>query len=236
LAGRASLGSVGACQAPSKGGQGTQVAALVFDDLTALDIVGPIEVLARLPDTEVVVVAAEPYPVHAARGSWAIVPDAVLADVSRPDVLVVPGGPGVSGARRDERVIRWIQAVHQTSRWTTSVCTGSIILAAAGLLAGRRATTHWASKDELRGYGVVVTDDRVTRDGRIVTASGVSAGIDMALELAALIAGDDVAHTIQLLIEYEPEPPFKGGTPSRVPIEILERATRHLAERATEHT
>ena len=213
-----------------------QVAALVFDDLTALDIVGPIEVLARLPETVVIVVAADAHPVHDARGTWTIVPAAVLADVPRPDVLVVPGGPGVTTARRDERIVRWIRAVHESTSWTASVCTGSIILAAAGLLNGRRATTHWASKDELRGYGVVVTDERVTRDGRILTSSGVSAGIDLALQLAGLIAGNDVAHMIQLLIEYDPEPPFQGGTEARAPGEIVERATRHLANtRSMQH-
>lgn len=205
-----------------------QIAALVFDDLTALDIVGPIEVLARLPDTEVVVVGVQRDPVRDARRSWTITPGAILAEVPRPDVIVVPGGPGVTAVVGDERITRWIEAVHETTQWTTSVCTGSIVLGAAGLLKGRRATTHWASKDELRGYGAIVTDERVTRDGRIVTASGVSAGIDMALQLAALVAGNDVAHTIQLLLEYEPEPPFEGGTPARAPSEIVEHARRLL--------
>lgn len=209
-----------------------QVAALVFDGVTALDIVGPVEVLGRLPETELVVVAADRRPVRVARGSWMIVPDAAFEDVSRPDVLVVPGGPGVRDAARDERLTRWVKTVDASTSWTASVCTGSIILAASGVLTGRRATTHWASKDELGSLGVTVSDERVTRDGKIMTASGVSAGIDMALQLAELIAGRDVAHTIQLLVEYEPEPPFRGGTPTNVPRRILDRANQQLGQRA----
>lgn len=207
-----------------------QIAALVFNELTTLDIIGPIEVLARLPDAEIVVVAADRRPLRDARSCWTLVPDATPQDVLHPEVLVVPGGPGVAAVIKDESILDWIRAVDNATAWTTSVCTGAIILAAAGLLTGRRATTHWTSKAELGSYGARVVDERVVQDGKIITAAGVSAGIDMALTLAALIAGDEVAKAIQLLLEYDPKPPFDAGAPSRAQPDTLHRALMLMAD------
>jgi transcriptional regulator GlxA family with amidase domain len=147
--------------------------------------------------------------------------DARLADVPAPDIVLVPGGPGEVAARAGGPALDWLRAAHETSTWTTSVCTGSLILAAAGLLDGRRATGHWLAIDKLRELGADAVAERFVFDGKIVTAAGVSAGIDMALALAARIAGDDVAQAIQLGIEYDPHPPFAAGSPDTAPPEIV---------------
>jgi transcriptional regulator GlxA family with amidase domain len=180
-----------------------QVAAVVFDRMTPLDIVGPVEVLSRVPGVEIVVVAPSRRPVRDPRTHWVIVPEAELEEVASPDVLLVPGGPGVEDLIRDERVIDWVRSRHESTTWTASVCTGALVLAAAGLLTGRLATTHWQSRGELAAYGVDVALQRVVRDGKMITSAGVSAGIDLALVLAAAIAGEDVARTIGHTIEYE---------------------------------
>jgi transcriptional regulator GlxA family with amidase domain len=179
-----------------------QIAALVFDRLTPLDIVGPVEVLSRLPGVEIVVVAPRRRPVRDPRTHWVIVPEAELDEAAHPDVLLIPGGPGVDDLVVDERVLDWIRSGHETATWTASVCTGALVLAAAGLLTGRLATTHWQARGELAAYGVDVALQRVACDGKIITSAGVSAGIDMALVLATAIAGEDVATTIGRAIEY----------------------------------
>jgi transcriptional regulator GlxA family with amidase domain len=153
-------------------------------------------------------------------GGLQLIAEATLDDVPAPDVIVVPGGTGTRDALRDERLIDWIRAADATSTWTTSVCTGALLLGAAGLLDGRRATTHWAYIDDLARYGAEPTSERVVREGRIVTSAGVSSGIDMALTLAAEIAGDDVAQAIQLRIEYDPMPPFDAGSTAKAPARI----------------
>jgi transcriptional regulator GlxA family with amidase domain len=175
-----------------------QIAVLLYDRLTALDAIGPYEVLSRLPG-------------------------ASLTFVARPDILLVPGGPGEVAVRAGEPVLDWLRRADATSTWTTSVCTGSLILASAGLLAGRRATSHWLALEQLRALGAEPVSERVVFDGKIVTAAGVSAGIDMALTLAARIAGDAVAQAIQLGIEYDPQPPFDAGSPLKAPAEIVQR-------------
>ena len=198
------------------------IAILVYDRLTALDAIGPYEVLSRLPGASLSFVAAEAGPVRTDNGMLTLLAEHSLDEVIRPDVVLVPGGPGEVAARAGRSALEWLQAVDRTSTWTTSVCTGSLILAAAGLLDGRRATTHWLAFDELRRLGAEPVSERVVFDGKIVTAAGVSAGIDMALALAAEIAGAQVAQAIQLRIEYDPQPPFDAGSPEKAPPEIVD--------------
>ena len=210
-----------------------QVAALVFDAITPLDIVGPIEVLARLPGAEIVIVGKGRGPVRDPRTHWTLTAEASLAEVTKPDVLVVPGGAGVRPLCTDEVVLEWLRRVHGATTWTTSVCTGSLLLGAAGLLRGLTATTHWASRDLLEQYGARYVEERVVEQGKIVTSAGVSSGIDMALTLAARIAGDDTAKGIQLGIEYDPQPPFDCGAPSKADPAVLERTRQSYARAAT---
>ncbi len=199
-----------------------QIAILIYDRLTALDAVGPYEVLSRLPEAEVTFVAQEPGPKRTDTGRLALMADAPLTEYSHPDVVLVPGGPGQAALMEDGPVHEWLRVAHETSTWTTSVCTGSLILAAAGLLKARRATSHWTALEELGRLGAEPTPERVVFDGKLVTAAGVSAGIDMALALAAKIAGEQVAQAIQLGIEYDPQPPFDAGSPRKAPTAIVE--------------
>jgi putative intracellular protease/amidase len=211
-----------------------RIAIPIFDGLTALDAVGPYEVLSRLPGAEVTLVALEKGAKRTDQGALALIADATLAEVSAPDVIVVPGGPGTRKLL-ESPLVAWIRAVHETTIFTTSVCTGSLLLGAAGLLEGRRATAHWLEREQLRAYGAIPTAERIVEEGRIITSAGVSAGIDMCLRLAARIAGDPVAQAIQLSIEYDPEPPFDCGTPEKAPPSVVkllrERAAARMAER-----
>jgi transcriptional regulator GlxA family with amidase domain len=197
-----------------------QTAILLFDHVTALDAVGPYEVLSRLPGAQTVFVAERRGPVRTDTGMLGLVADAELADVPRPDIVLVPGGYGQTAHMSDGAVHRWLRAADATSTWTTSVCTGSLILAAAGLLTGRRATTHWLAADQLPGLGVEPAAERVVSDGKYLTAAGVSAGIDLALHLAARVAGPAAAQAIQLGIEYDPQPPYDSGSPDKAPAAI----------------
>jgi transcriptional regulator GlxA family with amidase domain len=163
-----------------------------------------------------------------------LVADYARADITAADVLVVPGGFATRNLEHDEGLLEWIRAIDVTSTWTTSVCTGSMLLAAAGLLEEKRATTHWASLERLREFGAVPTTQRVVEQGKYVTAAGVSAGLDMALTLAARIAGPDIAQAIQLSIEYDPQPPFDSGSVAKAPTPILEMVTAALAKRQAE--
>ena len=206
-----------------------QIALLLYDGFTALDIVGPYDVLARLPGAEPVFVAEAAGPVRNESGTLALVADRTLEEVPTPDVLVVPGGFGSRRLLDHEPLLSWIRSAHRTSSWTTSVCTGSLLLAAAGLLDGAPATTHWLARDTLASLGARPVADRVVRHGRIVTAAGVSSGIDMALTLAALLQGDAAAQAIQLGIEYDPEPPFHAGSPERAPAAVVEAVSAHFA-------
>ncbi|HEX6340718.1 DJ-1/PfpI family protein [Umezawaea sp.] len=205
-----------------------QVAIVVYPGFTALDVLGPHEVLGRLPDTEVVFVAEHPGLVVNDLGSLSVHVDAGFADVPEPDVVLVGGGPGAHDQLADGSLHDWLRAVDRTAAWTTSVCTGSFVLAAAGLLAGRRATTHWSGLDQLADYGVTPSTERVVVDGHYATAAGVSAGIDMALTLSGLIAGDHVAQTVQLIIEYAPEPPYRAGSVDSAPAEVFRSAVKTL--------
>lgn len=198
-----------------------QIAILLYPGFTALDAVGPYEVLGNLPGAEAVFVAEEPGTLRNDSGRLAMVADASLAEVTRPDIVVVPGAPDTSGPRGSEAVREWLRAVDRTTSWTTSVCTGSLVLAAAGLLTGRRATSHWLHLEELASYGVESTGERVVTDGKYVTAAGVSSGIDMGLTLAGRIAGDRTAQALQLLIEYDPQPPYDAGSPQKAPADLV---------------
>ncbi|GGU15608.1 DJ-1/PfpI family protein [Streptomyces lateritius] len=198
-----------------------QIAVLLYDRLTALDAVGPYEMLARLPGAETVFVSRETGPVRNDQGNLALVADRTLADVPHPGIVLVPGGPGSREAMHDPEILAWLRTADATSTWTTSVCTGSLMLAAAGLLAGRRATSHWLALDELTPFGVEPTGERVVFDGKYVTAAGVSSGIDMALHLIGRISGDATAQTVQLLTEYDPQPPYDAGSPGKAPAEIV---------------
>jgi transcriptional regulator GlxA family with amidase domain len=198
------------------------IAIVLYDKFTALDAIGPYEVLSRLPGVSLQFVAAEPGPVRTDNGMLTLVAEHSLADAAQPDIVLVPGGPGEVAARAGGPVLEWLTEVDRTSTWTTSVCTGSLILAAAGLLDGRRATSHWLALDELGRLGAEPVAERVVFDGKYATAAGVSAGIDMALALAARVAGDTVAQAIQLGIEYDPQPPFDAGSPHKAPAEVVE--------------
>ena len=175
-----------------------------------------------LPRATVRFVAAEPGPVRTDDGMLAVIAEARYEQVAEPDVLVVPGGPGTGAMLSDERLLDWIRAAHEGSRYTTSVCTGSLILAAAGLLDGVDATTHWLSRDALAGLGARPVEERVVERGKLITAAGVSAGIDMGLRLAELLAGAEAAQAVQLVIEYDPEPPFDAGSPDKAPAEVVD--------------
>jgi putative intracellular protease/amidase len=199
-----------------------QIAIPLFDRFTALDAVGPYEVLSRLPGASVTFVGEQTGPVRSEIGTLALTVDAAFDEVDAPDIVVVPGGPGTRAMLTPGPLHAWIRAVDPTTRWTTSVCTGSLVLGAAGLLEGLEATTHWAALDELAPLcGTVVGDRRIVPQGKVVTAAGVSAGIDMALWLAAQVAGDDVAKAIQLGIEYDPQPPFDSGSTATADPELV---------------
>ncbi|MFE3547251.1 DJ-1/PfpI family protein [Streptomyces kronopolitis] len=205
-----------------------QLAILLFDRFTALDAVGPYDTLSRLPGAEAVFVGEHTGPYRNDTGSLGLVADAVLDEVTAPDILLVPGGPGQTAQMADGPLHEWIRAVDATTTWTTSVCTGSLILAAAGLLRGRRATSHWLALEQLPALGAEPTGERVVFDGKYVTAAGVSSGIDMGLALAGRIAGDAAAQMIQLGIEYDPQPPYGAGSPDKAPAEV----TAALRERS----
>ncbi|MFE2377065.1 DJ-1/PfpI family protein [Streptomyces sp. NPDC059398] len=198
-----------------------QIAIALFDRFTALDAVGPYEMLCRIPDAETVFVAERTGAVHNDSGSLALVAERTLDDVPRPDVVVVPGGPGQTAQMENERLLGWLRAADAASTWTTSVCTGSLLLAAAGLLSGRRATSHWLALDALTAFGAVPTSERVVTDGKFITAAGVSSGIDMGLALVGRIAGDRHAQAVQLGTEYDPQPPYDAGSPLKAPADLV---------------
>jgi transcriptional regulator GlxA family with amidase domain len=197
------------------------IAIVLYDRFTALDAIGPYEVLSRLPGASLAFVAAEAGPVRTDNGMLTMLAEHSLDRTPRPDLVLVPGGPGEVAERAGGAVVDWLTETDRTSTWTTSVCTGSLILAAAGLLDGKHATSHWLALEELGRMGAQPVAERVVFDGKLVTAAGVSAGIDMALALAAKIAGDGVAQAIQLGIEYDPQPPFDAGSPAKAPAEIV---------------
>jgi putative intracellular protease/amidase len=200
------------------------VAIPIFDRITALDAIGPYEVLSRLPRTRVHFVAAEVGPKRTENGMLALSADATLSSLAHPDVIVFPGGYGTRALMHDSVIQSWLRAAHESSQWTTSVCTGALVLGAAGILDGLEATTHWLLLDKLGELGATPVSRRVVEQGKVITAAGVSSGIDMALTLAARIAGEDMAQAIQLAIEYDPEPPFDSGSAAKAAPEVMELA------------
>jgi putative intracellular protease/amidase len=212
-----------------------KIAIALYDRFTALDAIGPYETLSRLPGAEVVFVGCEQRVFRTDIGALAIVAGASFADVDRADVLVVPGGPGTREMMTDQPLIDWVKKIDKTTQWTTSVCTGSLVLGAAGLLKGIDATTHWGAMTELASTGAKPVEERVVIRGKIVTAAGVSAGIDMGLTLAARIAGDDVAKAIQLGIEYDPQPPFDSGSVKKASPDIIGIVATMMQQRESAH-
>jgi transcriptional regulator GlxA family with amidase domain len=200
-----------------------EIAILLYPNMTALDAVGPYDVLSRLPRAQVKWVATNIGPIRTDSG-LGLMADYFLEEVARPDIVIVPGGQQHAAAE-DQQILRWLQTVHRTTRYTTSVCTGALILGAAGLLRGVPATTYWGAMSQLRRYGAKPVRKRFVHHGKIVTAAGVSAGIDMALYLAAQLAGSTVAKVIQLAIEYDPQPPFSSGSPAKasLPVKLIAR-------------
>jgi putative intracellular protease/amidase len=188
-----------------------EIAFLLFDGITPLDAIGPFEVLGKLPGAEIRMVAKEKGEVRTKGQSLAMIADYALADVAKPEILVVPGGPGADAMAGDGAVTDWLSRAHETTTWTTSVCTGVLILGGAGVLKGLKATTHWRAMDDLAAFGAQATDQRVVRDGKVITA-----------------AGEDIAKAIQLAIEYAPEPPFDAGRYRNAPPDRVERVRSTL--------
>ncbi|MFE6397905.1 DJ-1/PfpI family protein [Streptomyces alboflavus] len=199
-----------------------QIAIALYERFTALDAIGPFQTLAGIPDAEVVFVAEQAGPVRDDTGQLTLVADKSFDEVRSPDIVVVPGGPGQSDQMENESLLGWLRTTDRTTTWTTSVCTGSLALAAAGLLKGREATSHWLALQELDKVGVRSTGQRVVFDGKYVTAAGVSSGIDMGLALVGRIAGDERAQAVQLMMEYDPQPPYDAGSPEKAPAHLVD--------------
>lgn len=204
-----------------------RVAILLFDRMTALDAIGAYEVLRFSPDVETVFVGKRKGEVRAGGGTLGLTADASFEEVTSAEIVLVPGGPGQEDLMTDTEVLDWLRAIDQTTTWTLSVCTGSLILAAAGLLEGRKATSHWLALDQLSEFGVEPVPSRVVFDGKYVTAAGVSASIDMGLELANRMSGDVAAQAIQLGLEYDPQPPHDAGSPDKAPADMVANMRAH---------
>jgi putative intracellular protease/amidase len=211
-----------------------QIAIALFPRVTALDAIGPYEVLQRLPGATVTFVGERAGEVRSDNGFLGLTVDATFDEVDSPDVVVVPGGVGTRVLTAPGTpILGWLQHVHRTTRFTTSVCTGALVLAAAGLLDCLRATTHWATYEELRGLGAEPTGQRVVEhlDRRLITAAGVSSGIDMALRLSELLVDADAARAMQLMIEYDPQPPFDAGSVDKAGEAVLARVLEYAADK-----
>jgi transcriptional regulator GlxA family with amidase domain len=210
-----------------------QVAIPLFPQFTALDAVGPYEVLQRIPHIDVTFIGHDRGEIRTENGMLGIIADATFEDLPEPDVIVFPGGVGSRPLQNDERVLEWVRHAHVTTRFTTSVCTGSLVLGAAGLLKDLTATTHWACYPELEVHGAVATPQRVVEhlDRRIVTAAGVSSGIDMALRLVELLVDRTAAEAAQLMIEYDPQPPFDTGSQAKADDTVVTRVVEYAQHR-----
>ena len=206
-----------------------RIGMLIFPRLTQLDMTGPYEVLARLPNTVVDLVARTRDPVTTDRGMQ-ILPTVTYDDCPPLDVVMVPGGPGQQDLMEDEAALEFLRKVAASAKYVTSVCTGSLVLGAAGLLKGKRATCHWAAIDHLALLGAIPVREKVVVDGHIVTGAGVTSGIDFALTLAAILEGEQAAREIQLQIEYDPAPPFNSGSPKTAAPAMLEAVKARLAK------
>ena len=210
-----------------------QIVIPVFPRITALDAVGPYEVLQRLPDSDLVFVGHEVGPVRTDNGFLGLLADAVFEDVPHPDVIIFPGGVGTRPLMKDARVLDWLRTAHGTTSYTTSVCTGALVLGAAGLLDGLEATTHWDAYGLLERTGAKPVPTRVVEhlDKRLITAAGVSSGIDMALRLVELLVDADAAKAMQLIIEYDPQPPFDAGSVAKAGQRVMDRAVEYSKHR-----
>lgn len=198
-----------------------KIAILIFDNYTALDVIGPYEVLSRIPGAEIVLAGLQPGLYKDGNGLRLYAGYSFL-DVESPEIVVIPGGFGIDAILNNTQVLEWLKRAYSTSRWTVSVCSGSLLLGAAGLLQDKKATTHWNRKDKLKEYGAEVVDKRYVQDGKILTSAGVSAGIDMSLFLVSLILDEKAAKLIQLSLEYDPQPPFDAGSIEKAPSELVE--------------
>lgn len=207
-----------------------RIAIGLYEHFTSLDAMGPFQVLSSLPGAQVTFVAETAGPVTDESGFLTVTAHAAFADVPAPDILLVPGGTITGTLVPHHPIVDWIARAHRTTTWTTSVCTGALLLAGAGVLAGVEATTHWAAMDELARLGAVPVRQRVVRRGKIITAAGVSAGIDMALTLAAAIEGPEFAQALQLMMEYDPAPPFDAGSPEKAGPAAVQRALAAMVE------
>ncbi len=204
---------------------------VLFDNVTQLDFAGPVQFLSRLPGATTHIASKDGKAVSTDCG-FAIVPNTSFADCPQADIICVPGGHGVREAIADAAIVEFVREQAKAAEWITSVCTGSFILGAAGLLNGKRATTHWAYTQLLPLFGATHEEARVVRDGNLVTAGGVTSGIDFALELMALTKGEDIARSIQLALEYDPAPPFDGGHPSRTAQPLVEGLKSRVYDKA----
>jgi putative intracellular protease/amidase len=200
-----------------------EIAVALFDQVTALDAVGPYEVLQRLPDAEVCFVGHRRGEVRTDNGFLGLTVDRTFDEVPSPDILLVPGGVGTRAMVHDAAILDWIRSAHETSQFTTSVCTGSLLLAAAGVLDGLSATTHFSARQLLAKYGAKPSEDRVVIEGKVITAAGVSSGIDMALHLAERLTDATTSKALQLMIEYDPQPPHDAGALHKVDAVVLAR-------------
>ena len=211
----------------------TSIAIPLFPKFTALDGIGPYEVLQRIPHFDITFVGHERGVVRSDNGMLGVEADATFEELTNPDIVVFPGGFGTRALMTDERVLEWVRAAHATSTYTTSVCTGSLVLAAAGLLDGLTATTHWGALDVLKEHGAIPTGERVVEhlDQRIITAAGVSSGIDMALRLVELLVDRTAAEASQLMIEYDPQPPFDSGSTAKAGEAVVQRVVEYAQAR-----
>lgn len=216
--------------APATKSSGLRVNIVMVPDMVQLDITGPFEVLARTPGWSVDLVAATSQPVRTDRG-LTLMPTATRDTAQKSDILVIPGGTGIDTAMLDPDWITWVRREAETARYVFGVCTGSLLLGAAGLLKGRLAGGHWQARDLLARFGAQPSDQRLTIDGKYYTSGGVTSGIDMALKVVADVAGESVARKIQLAIEYDPKPPFEGGTPFTSPPEIVKAVLNDSTKR-----
>lgn len=211
-----------------------QIAIVLYPGVTALDAVGPYEVLRMIPDSEIRFVSREPGPITTDSGVLILAATHSYEATPSPDIVLVPGSAANTGkAMEDELLVHWLQRTHQTTQWTTSVCSGALILAAAGILNGHPATTHWAAQDLLAAFGAMAQrEQRIVRSNKIITAAGVSAGIDLGLWLVGEICGRERAEVVQLLIEYDPQPPFNSGHPGKASKQVFETARAEMFSRS----
>lgn len=208
-----------------------KIVFLFYNGMTALDAIGPHEILFRLPGAAVYRVAKQSGIIQTESSHLKLIAEYSFNEVASADILLIPGAGNATSLKEDSETLAWLRKIHQTTTWTTSVCTGSLILGAAGILAGLKATSHWAVLDRLSHWGADPVSQRVVEDGKVITAAGVSAGIDMALVLAEKLSGRQVSETLQLGIEYDPEPPFNAGSPQKASPQIFEALKKRLLDK-----